>query len=100
MAVAGSGLLLSGWPVGGDSRERGEARRQGDDPILRWPRRCAADAVGTCMTGHRRAGPGSHRKRSAGAVSGLMPPEIGLCRRRTFMLAAVVTEIDIRLAEG
>jgi hypothetical protein len=28
-AAAGSGLLLSGLPVGGDSPERGEARRQG-----------------------------------------------------------------------
>ena len=50
--------------------ERVEARRSGD-PILRWPRRCGADAAGRCMTGQRRAGPGSHRKRSAGAVSGL-----------------------------
>ena len=28
-AVTGSGLLLSGWPVGGDSPERGEARVMG-----------------------------------------------------------------------
>ena len=75
MAVAGSSLLLSGWPAGGDSPERGGARRRGDDPILRWPRRCGADAAGRCMTGQRRAGPGSHRKRSAGAVSG--PPGSG-----------------------
>jgi hypothetical protein len=26
MAVAGSSFLLSGWPAGGDSPERGEAR--------------------------------------------------------------------------
>jgi hypothetical protein len=44
-------------------------------PILRWPRRRGADAAGRCMTGQRRAGPGSHRKRSAGAVSG--PPGSG-----------------------
>jgi hypothetical protein len=50
--------------------ERVEARRSGD-PILRWPRRCGADAAGTCMTGQWRAGPGSHRKRSARAVSAL-----------------------------
>jgi hypothetical protein len=50
--------------------ERVEARRSGD-PILRWPRRCGADAAGRCMTGQWRTGPGSHRKRSARAVSAL-----------------------------
>lgn len=50
--------------------ERVEARRSGD-PILRWPRRRGADAAGRCMTGQWRAGPGSHRKRSARAVSAL-----------------------------
>jgi hypothetical protein len=53
-------------PVPG--RERAGARRPGD-PILRWPRRCRADAAGKCRTGQRRAGPGSHRNRSARAVS-------------------------------
>ena len=60
--------------IGGDRPEWGQARRLGD-PILRWRRRCVADAAGRCMTGERRGGPGSHRRRSAGAVSD--PPGSG-----------------------
>ena len=46
-----------------------------EGPTLRWLRRCGADAAGRCMTGQRRGGSGSRRKRFAGAVSD--PPGSG-----------------------
>jgi hypothetical protein len=38
---------------------------------LRWLRRCGTDAAGRCRTDQRRTGPSDHRRRPAGAASGL-----------------------------